>query len=332
MDRRDFMFLMGSNLSLFLSGCIDGSNTGEVGDIGEDYDEITRDIREDENFGTHPWSGQTITMSLEQVSPAEHGVNDAIIEAAEYWNDNARRYAGFDVTFQYRPNLDEADVVIYTHSDISEVCGQPAQGCAPVITSRFRAAPEPAEIKITNERRSTPLPELVKHEMGHTLGLTHDDEPQEIMSDDYRHRLPNYQTRIRIYNNYHAGYNLYRDSMNQFERGTSYFDRGNYRNAYSQYSAAHENLRRAEGYVNTSGRLARSIDLTSVEDRCRSTSQAVRQIRYATQRYTEASQAYAEGNRNYGERLRKDGSRYQSDFNPQDITGLQWVYENTIFQ
>ena len=54
----------------------------------------------------------------------------------------------------------------------------------------------------------------LKHELGHTLGLGHDDEPARIMSNDPEDRIPDYHERRTILE-------AYNDSVTPYNRGAT---------------------------------------------------------------------------------------------------------------
>jgi hypothetical protein len=184
---------------------------------------------------------------------------------------------------------------------------------------------------MTNERTGDPLTKVAKHEIGHTLGLGHDDEPQEVMSDDHRDRVPNYETRIRIFNNYRGAVRYVKSASDSMETSSSHYERRDYRNASREYSAAVEDLRYSEGYFNKAGSLASRISMQDVSRKCDTAAGEARNMRFAASRYSDSADAYIRNNRNRAERLRQDGQRYYSESNLNSVASSRDIYHRVRY-
>ncbi|WP_323174842.1 matrixin family metalloprotease, partial [Natrialba sp. PRR66] len=89
--------------------------------------------------------------------------------------------AAYEAAFVLDPNATDPDVVVTFVDDVDE-CGDvdDAAGCAPRLSSNSRVDPPVAvEVEANLSDESTVI--VTKHEFGHVLGLSHDDDPQSIM-------------------------------------------------------------------------------------------------------------------------------------------------------
>jgi hypothetical protein len=129
----------------------------------------------------NPYRQETLTVAV------ENGVNDSrafaplVRAAADYWERNAEQYAGYPVAYEVRPDAEDPDVVVAFVESVD--CGDEdhAAGCADVIDSPGQFDP-PLEVRIAGGFSDASTVDVLKHEFGHTLGLTHGDEPQEVMT------------------------------------------------------------------------------------------------------------------------------------------------------
>lgn len=107
-------------------------------------------------------------------------------EAAEYWERVDESHLGYDIDFDVRPDSTDADIVLRVVNDI-DTCGEEDDdsgsylGCAD-INNPDGSAPPRTDARIVGGLTQSSAVEVMKHEIGHTLGLTHDDDPQSVMS------------------------------------------------------------------------------------------------------------------------------------------------------
>lgn len=171
-----------------------------------------------------PWTDLPVSVTVDdQTSTGRDGFAELLREGLTYWEEHSETYAGYAVEYAFEPTLaepEDADIVVELVEDV-QTCSveghdQEAVGCAPVITG---SAPETARVEIKDGFSDELTLVTIKHELGHTLGLGHDDEPQSIMSSDPADRIPEYDTRVEIHERY-------REAVGRINTGTSRFNEG----------------------------------------------------------------------------------------------------------
>lgn len=212
MNRRHFLSAVAASSATALSGC-----SARVIEYGADAID-----------SPNPYGEETLVVSLEQQSSARDDVEDIILNALSYWEENSEQYAGYEISFEYQPNSpdSEAHIKIQFVENI-ESCGNhtgEVAGCAPLVTEQ---APETAEIRIDSTYRSEWVTETLKHELGHTLGLGHDDEPAHIMSNEIEDRIPDYQERRDAIDHIETAQEEYETALTAWNTAIEEWDAGN---------------------------------------------------------------------------------------------------------
>lgn len=127
-----------------------------------------------------PWGTDPVVVAVD--GGGSRNVTPLVRAAAAYWNENASRYAGYPVEFRIVPDATDPDVRVRFVDGIPD-CGVDedvvdAAGCAPLVTTE-RPRTAPVEVVRGLSDDSTVL--VLKHEFGHLLGLTHADQPADVM-------------------------------------------------------------------------------------------------------------------------------------------------------
>ena len=129
----------------------------------------------------NPWGVDPVVIAVRNEGERDRAFAPRVREAAAFWEANGEQYLGFPVQYEVRPDAADPDLVI-AFTDTLPDCGGVADavGCAPRITdSRMIDRPETVWVKTGLSNDSTTL--VTEHELGHTLGLGHEDEPQSVM-------------------------------------------------------------------------------------------------------------------------------------------------------
>lgn len=126
-----------------------------------------------------PWGSDPIVVAVD--GPPGRDVAPLVRQAAAFWEENAERYAGYPVEYEVRPNAANPDLVVRF---VDEITGcestHDTAGCAPYITNAAQVN-RPVDVEIKTGLSDESTVQVVSHELGHTLGLGHDDEPQAVM-------------------------------------------------------------------------------------------------------------------------------------------------------
>lgn len=166
---KDRVSVVAITFLLALSGCV-----GAVGPatMGQDWD-VDAD---------NHWKSDVVVVSYESAPDDQRDYEPVVDEALEFWTENSERYAGFDVELRKAEPGEDADIHVSFVDDV-RTCGESvnAAGCAPKITSPYRAD-RSVDVQVRTGLDHESTTKILKHELGHTMGLGHDAEPQEFMS------------------------------------------------------------------------------------------------------------------------------------------------------
>jgi hypothetical protein len=130
----------------------------------------------------NPWGDEPVVVAVTNSADPSRNVTPLVRAATDYWEANAERDAGYEIDYRVVPDAGDPDLRIEFAETVPE-CGKvtDAVGCAPLITdTRQIERPESVWIQGGLSDESSVL--VVKHELGHTLGLTHDDAPADVMA------------------------------------------------------------------------------------------------------------------------------------------------------
>jgi hypothetical protein len=128
----------------------------------------------------NPWGSDPIVVAVRNEGSRDRDFAALVREATTFWEAGSQ-YLGFGVEYEVRPDAEDPDLIV-AFADRVPDCGNVADaaGCAPLLTDpRQVDRPETAWVKTGLSDESTVL--VTEHELGHTLGLTHDDPPRDVM-------------------------------------------------------------------------------------------------------------------------------------------------------
>lgn len=121
---------------------------------------------------------------MENYANPDRNVTPLVRDAIQYWNNHSEEYAGVNVTFTLQKYSSTADIRIAFTSNIPRCGGFTGDplGCA-VVIEPGETPPEQAEVEIRAGYDDRTTRATIKHELGHVIGLGHDDAPQPLMNE-----------------------------------------------------------------------------------------------------------------------------------------------------
>lgn len=234
MHRREFLF--GTACAC---GCLAGCAELAVPEPGGDEDQ------------RHPFADASLTVGVRSRSETDHDLRANARDALAYWEAHSQEFVGFGVDFEL-VDSEEPDIVIEYADDPGDCQDVPGYsefvlGCAPLIRPGNRA-PQPARaIVVAGDRPFGKIHITTKHELGHILGLGHQDEPLDIMSDRPADRIPLYDLRIEIWESVLDGQDFAASAADAFREGNRAWDGEDYGSAAARFDRARARFADARG-------------------------------------------------------------------------------------
>lgn len=130
----------------------------------------------------NPYRQGELVVAVAPPSDGDRDFTPLVREALDYWAANSEQYAGYPIDYRLAPDATDPDLRIEFVGSV-EQCGteEHAAGCAPVITKPGQFDP-PVDVRVRTGFSDDSTVQVLKHELGHTLGLNHGDAPADVMA------------------------------------------------------------------------------------------------------------------------------------------------------
>ncbi|MDG5775580.1 matrixin family metalloprotease [Haloarculaceae archaeon H-GB11] len=130
----------------------------------------------------NPWATDEIVVAIYAPADERHRYRNLTRRALAFWEAESTQYVGYPVDFRLSDDVVDPDVRI-TFVETVRNCGREdhTAGCAPLVEDpRYASLPADVEVKTGYDDDSTV--QVVEHELGHVLGLDHEDAPKNVMA------------------------------------------------------------------------------------------------------------------------------------------------------
>jgi hypothetical protein len=164
---------------LVLAGCATEAPDTATDHRSEDQRALTADETPDRS---NPWGSEELTVAINNTANESRNFRPHVAAALDFWANNSTRYAGFPVEYDLEPNASNPDIVVAFVDDI-ESCANVSDpaGCAPYVTHGGDVS-RPVTIEVVGSYSNESTRLILKHELGHTLGLNHSAGPSSVMA------------------------------------------------------------------------------------------------------------------------------------------------------
>ncbi len=205
------------------------------------------------NDPRHPFADATVRVRIVNDSDTDHDVEANARESLDYWAEHASEFTGFDVDFEV-VREDPQLTIAYVdspdpHCRDVEGFSERVLGCAPVLRPGRRVPEDLTAYVVAGARPYGKVRTTTKHEIGHVLGLYHDDEPRHVMSNRPEDRIPQFQLRIDIWETVLAATERSAAAGGFYDLGVDNWRQGRYEAAEASFGAAAEDFAAARELV-----------------------------------------------------------------------------------
>jgi len=251
---------------------------------------------------THPFADRTVSVQISAVESDRARLERLLRGALSFWNEQGAQYLSFRTTFEYRPDADDPDLFLEEVASLGS-CGRHdgnIGGCAPLLEAGDHGS-LPATATVEVQENDWQYQKIIEHEVGHTLGLRHEDEPTYVMDDSWENRFPEFEQRERILRLAEQRSKRYGEAADAISRGNEAANAENFATAADDFQDAVERFEDARRTLQTTEDLAGELSPFEPADlerlaSLRSTEQSyVESILETLTRLVEASRQLADG-------------------------------------
>lgn len=127
---------------------------------------------------------QVVKVAVKYEAQTNRNFSRMLRPALAYWTLRSSKYTNRDVTFRYTPNLWQADIKVRVVDSI-EFCDGSSEvtvGCARLGSIDDALQGEQVSLRIEKGYSASSTRQVIKHELGHVLGIDHNEEPIPLMN------------------------------------------------------------------------------------------------------------------------------------------------------
>jgi hypothetical protein len=191
----------------------------------------------------HPFADRTVPVQIQTVQQEFDRLERLLKAALSFWNETQETLP-YSTTLTYDPETDTPDVLVSEVPTIAECgvhTGDDITGCAPILQSGDQSElPASLEVNPQPPGEDWHYRRVIEHELGHLLGLTHDDEPARVMHASWQQRYPQYERRRHVFE-------LRQERGESYNQGVQYVSEGFDAAEADEFGAAGEQFQQARG-------------------------------------------------------------------------------------
>ena len=202
----------------------------------------------------HPFADSTLGVRVEDRGETDHDVEANAREALDFWRAEHGQYLDFGVDFEL---VEEGPDIVLAYVDTPEDCtdvenySENVLGCAPLLRAGHRVSRPVTAYVVAADRPYGSVRTTAKHELGHVLGLGHNDNPLEIMSNRPEDRIRLFSVRIESWEAALAAHDEHNTATRELNNGIAAWNDDRYTDAVDRFAAAEAAFEAASNEIRT---------------------------------------------------------------------------------